>query len=313
MYIKANLLEDLTPYFKDKTKSYYPSALKCFEEEGKIYAIPRDISNIVIYVNKEYLRQAEINSKVKLKNIEELKNLAQKLTNKEHYGINTEEDTLYWLNFIASEGGGVLSDDAKKIIINTKKSIDSLNKYANFSNQYHIAPTKAQIGSMTTAQMFINGKLAMYMGGRWMVPLFRETVNFDWDVIEFPSSEINKTYIDASGWALAKNSKNKENAIKFIKYISSPKSIEKLTESGLIIPADIECAEKYINKEQNVRPYNSKIFITSIKNSKPTPTNTNYEKINDILKEKSQSILNGSINSKQAFDEETIKKLESLL
>ncbi len=313
MYIKANLLEDLTPYFKDNEKSYYKEALKCFEDDGKLYAIPRDISNLVIFINKDLFKKEGINPKIHLSSIYEIKELAQKLTTKKSYGINTEEDSLFWLNFLASNGGGAISDDEKSIIINNPKSIEALNLYADFSNKYHISPTKAQIGSMTTAQMFINNKLAMYIGGRWMVPKFRETANFDWDIIEFPSSGENKIYIDSSGWALAKNSKNKENAIKFIKYISSEKSIEKLTQSGLIIPADRHCAEKYIYKEQKEKPHNSKIFLTSIKNSKPTPVNKNYESINDILKEKSQSIINGTVNAQTAFDDNTVKKLESLL
>ena len=313
MYIKANLLEDLTPYFKDEINSFYPEAIKCFEEEGKLYAIPRDISNLVIFINKDIFKEHGINPKIKLRNIEELKDLALKLTTKEYYGINTEEDTLSWLDFLASNGGGALSDDGKTLIINNKNSIEALNMYADFSNKYHIAPTKAQIGSMTTAQMFINKKLAMYIGGRWMVPKFRETINFNWDIIEFPSSEQNKTYIDASGWALAKNSRSKENAIKFIKYISSPKSIEKLTKSGLIIPADKNEAQKYILNEQKNSPKNSQIFLSSIKNSKPTPTNEKYETINDILKEKSQSVLNGTIKAEKAFNDKTIHELENLL
>ena len=219
MYIKANLLEDLTPYFKNEKKLFYNEAVKCFEQDNKLYAIPRDISNIVVYINKDIFKRYGINPKTEIKNISELKQLAQKLTTKNFYGINTEEDPLFWLNFLASNGGGALSDDAKNVIINQSKSIEALNLYADFSNKYHISPTKAEIGSMTTAQMFINKKLAMYMGGRWMVPKFRELIDFDWDIIAFPSNELNKTYIDSSGWALAKNSKNKENAIKFIRYL----------------------------------------------------------------------------------------------
>lgn len=313
MYIKANLLEDLTPYFKNEIKSYYPEALNCFKYKDKLYAIPRDISNLVIYINKDFFKKAGINPNIQLSTTDELKTIAEKLTTKEYYGINTEEDCLYWLNFISANGGGALSDNGKELKIKDTKSLNALNLYSDFIHKYHISPTKAQIGSMTTAQMFINKKLAMYTGGRWMVPKFRETIDFDWDIIQFPATEENKIYIDASGWAVSKSSKNKTNAIKFIKYISDKKSIDKLSESGLIIPANIECAEKYIVNEKTENPKHAEIFITSIKKSKPTPVNENYETINDILKEKSQSIFSGSKKAEEAFDEKTIKRLESLL
>ncbi len=313
MYIKAGLLENLTPYIiKDQT-NYYNEALDCFSYEGKIYAIPRDISNLVIYYNKDIFKKEKISVPKKIKNINELKELAEKLTNSYHYGINTEDTDLYWLYFLSAQGTGALSDDKKNIIINSEKSINALNLYSDFSNKYNISPTKAQIGSMTTAQMFVNKKLAMYVSGRWMVPKFREAVNFDWDIMEFPSSNENRLYIDASGWAVSKKSKNKQAAIDFVKYLSSQSSIEKLTSTGLIIPARKDIAQSNIFLDKTKKPFHSEIFLNSLQYSKPTPVNENYPEINDILNEKALLIINNKHGAKEVFDEKTIKKLESLL
>lgn len=294
LYTNADLLEDLTPYFD--VEDFYETAINCLKDNEKLYAIPRDISALVLYVNKDIIEEKVIQPK----SIYDLKNLAQKYTNKEHFGINYEYDPLFWLYFLSSNGGGIISDDLKSIIIDKKESIEALNLYSDFANKYHIAPTKAQIGSMTTAQMFINGKLAMYLGGRWMFPKFKETITFNWDIIEFPSTNKNKVYVDASGWAISKKSKSKENAIKLVKYLSSEKCVKKLAQTGLITPA------RKIEQENN-------IFTTMLKNTKPTPTNKSYGKINDILKEKGQSVLSGEKRAEYVFDEKTIKELESLL
>ena len=310
MYIKAGLLEDLSEDFKDEINSYYPEAISCFKDNGKLYAIPRDISAPVIYVNKDILKSHGIYNIKKLNNVSELKELAQKVTTKKYFGINTEEEPIFLLSFLASNGGGLLSDNAKKVIINSNKSIEALNLYSDFSNKYHIAPTKAEIGSMTTAQMFINKKIAMYISGRWMVPKFRQVIDFNWDVIEFPSTKTNKIYIDASGFAISKNSKHKNEAVKFIKYITSKQSADKITQSGLITPARIDTAEEFILNDK--KPKSAKIFLTMINNTKPTPVNENYSKINDILKEKTISILSGE-RADKVFNKSEIEKLESLL
>ncbi len=295
MYAEANLLEDLTEIFEEDLKNYHEEALNSLTYNGKIYAIPRDISALVLYVNKDIVKE-----NIKPKTIFELKDIAKKYTNENHFGINYEEDPLYWLYYIASNGGGVISDEGNSIILNKKESYEALNLYSDYANKYHIAPTKAEVASMTTAQMFINGKLAMYLGGRWMLPKFKETIDFEWTIIEFPSSETNKIYIDSSGWAIAKKSKNKENAIKLVKFLSSENSIKKLSKSGLITPA------REITNEQN-------IFTEMLKHAKPTPTNTSYSKINDILRTKGESVLLGEKTAQEAFDEDTIKRLESLL
>ena len=312
MYTDANLLEDLTPYI-EKKEDFYSISIDCLSDNGQIYAIPRDISNLVLYVNKDALKEAKIEYKKKINTLQELKEIATKLTNNKMFGINFEEDSLYWLYYLGANGGGIISDDLKQIIINSKKSKEALVLYADFANKYNIAPTKAQIGSMTTAQMFINQKIAMYLGGRWMVPKFRETITFDWDIIEFPSSTENKVFVDASGWAISKQSKQKENALKLILFLSSFEAINKLAESGLIIPARINSANKYMLEEKNKKPNNTNIFLTMIKNAKPTPTNKNYGEINDILEERIKNVLSKNSTIEEALDRKTIRKVESLL
>ncbi len=311
MYIDAGLLEDLSQYFN--IDDFLPESIKIFSQDNKLYAIPRDISNLVLYCNKDIFKQKKIKLPDNLKNINELKELALKLTDNKHWGINYEPEPLFWLYYLASNSTGAISDDKNSIIINNEKSINTLNLYRDFLYKYKIAPTKSQIGSKTTAQMFINGELAMYLGGRWMVPKFRQSIDFDWDIIQFPVMGNAKLYFDASGWAIAKNSKNKTNAVKFIKYLSSKSTIDEFTKSGLIIPARADSFYDSIFLDSSKKPYNTNVYIKMLKITKPTPVNKNYPIINDILKEKSQNIFDSNQDAKDVFDDKTIKKLESLL
>ena len=312
MYINAGLLEDLTPYLKNSQQDFFEESIECFKSNGKIYAIPRDISNLVIYYNKDIL--AKNNIKIEdLKTLTDLIEIGRKLKNKNIFTINSEDLPLYWLYFLAANGGGALSDDAKRITVNDEESISALQFYSDLINKYHYAPTKAEAGSMTTAQMFINQKMAMYLGGRWMVPKFRETIKFNWDVIEFPASSENKLYIDASGWALTKKSKHKQEAADFINYLSSETSSNKFAKSGLIIPAEKKSAEIFINNEKEQLPKNSKAFINTIKRAKPTPVCENYSTVNDILQEKANAIFFANKTPNEVLNEKTIKKLEELL
>ena len=313
LYIKAGLLEDLSPYFKEEENLFFDEAINCFKNENGLYAIPRDISNLVIYYNKDTAKNLKVHFPKKINNIYELGELAKRLTSNNTFGLNFESNSLFWLYYLASDGGGILSDDGKSIIINSKESIEALNLYADMINKYHCMPSKAEIGSLTTAQMFINGKLAMYLGGRWMVPKFRETINFDWDIIEFPANEQNKVYVDASGWAVAKHSKHKDEAVRFIKYMSSGETLNKLAQTGLIIPARKESAYSNNFLEPDKKPKNNEAFINMLKYAKPTPVNENYSYINDIINEKTENLFGGKERAENLFDEKTMAKLERLL
>ena len=49
LYIRAGLFEDLS---RLKNDVFFKSAADCFTYDDKLYAVPRDVSGLVIYINK---------------------------------------------------------------------------------------------------------------------------------------------------------------------------------------------------------------------------------------------------------------------
>lgn len=309
MYIKANLLEDLSKYIN--TENFYDEAINCFKHKNGIYAIPRDISTLVIYYNKDIFKNLSLNIQ-EANDFKSFIELLKKIKRNNLYSINYEIDPIYWSYYLAANGGGILSDNKKNLIITDDKSIEAIKLYSDLINRYHVMPSKGEIGSKTTAQMFANKEIAMYLGGRWMIPKFREIIKFDWDIIAFPTTNENKVFADASGWAVAKSSKHKKEAIKFIRYLSNEKSLKMMAQTGLIIPANKNAAQWTINADIGKKPEHSIIFLNMLKNTKPTPVNENYAIVNDIIKEKVEIIFSGEEKPEDVFDKRTIKKLESL-
>ena len=218
---------------------------------------------------------------------------AQKLTKRpDIFGVSFEEDLMFYLPFLMSEGGGVLSDDLSKNIINDEKSQKGLRFYADLRKKYHAAPLKSESASATTAQMFLQGRLGMQISGRWLVPKYREEANFDWDIAPFPKGAAGSVVpLDSSGWAVAKSSKHKSEAVLLIKYLSSKENIEKMTESGLIVPARIDAANsKYFLDDK--KPLHAKVFLDVIKTSKPTPVSVNYNEVTDKMKTYTEKLFN---------------------
>lgn len=298
IYANAGVLEQLeTPDNK-----FFDKSIQALSYKGKLYAIPRDVSNFVIYYNKDLFKKYNVPIPNKYWSFEDFLILAQRLTKDinndrktDIWGIGFEEDPYYFLPYLMSEGGGILSDDANTVIINSPESKKGLQFYSDLRNKYHVAPTQAQSASETMAQMFLENKIAMHLSGRWLVPKYREDAKFNWNVINFPAGDKGSIVpLDASGWAISKNSKHKKEAQKLIEYLSSKKSIEKFSESGLIVPARIDVAKGEFlraNTAQNSPP-NQKVFLDVIKTSKPTPVSINYSEILDDIKEKTNYLFN---------------------
>ena len=282
IYANANLLEELST-----DESFYPQAIQALSWKGKLYAIPRDVSNLVIYYNKDLFDKKHIKYPNKNWNFNDFLEISQKLTDENTFGISFEEDPLFYLPYLMSNCGGILPEE-----INKKESQNAINFYADLRKKYHTAPLKSESASATMAQMFLQEKLGMYLSGRWMVPKLREEASFNWDIAQFPKGSCGSiVQLDASGWSVAKSSKHKTEAIKLVNYLSSTQSSEKFAQSGLIVPARKDAANsKYFL--DNKQPENAKIFLDIIKTSKPTPVTINYREITDKLKKDMEARFN---------------------
>ena len=191
-----------------------------------------------------------------------------------------------------SEGGGFLSDDLTHTIIDTPESQKGLLFYADLRKKYHVAPLKEESASATMAQLFLQGKLAMQISGRWLVPKYREDANFDWDVAPFPRGDAGSVVpIDSSGWAIVKSSKNKEAAKRLVEFLSSEHAIKQFTKSGLIVPARRDVAESSAFLDEK-KPQNAKVFLDIIETGKATPVSKNYREVLDKLKQQNESVFN---------------------
>ena len=244
LHLYANKLEPLNDVVN--IEDFNSKSIEAMSIDGKLYAVPRDISTLVFYRNKNLV-------KTKPQNLDEL---IPAIKDVKPYGISSEKDIYFMLPYVLT---------MKEDFLNPQKSAEF---YKSLEGKY--APTASQVGSLTLAQMFLQGKIGLYLSGRWMYPKIKDSADFDWDVILF----CGIVPLDASGWAIYKDSKHKAQAEKFLQFLSSQKSIEYFNATGLIVSArnDVEI--------ENLA------FKKSVDNSKPLAYTKDYKKIADRLNKK---------------------------
>lgn len=320
-YIKANILLNLNSYIKsDKNfsdKIFYKKTLDDFKYKNNLYAIPRDVSNLVIYYNKSLFDKYKIKYPSNNWTFKEFVETSKKLTLDEDkngtidvFGTGFETNPLFWLPFLWSNGGGIISNDGNNIILDSKNSIESIQQYSDLRNKYHVAPTAVEKGSMTMGQMFINQKIAMQINGRWAVTRFRKDLKFKWDIAPFPAGT-NGSIVDAdaSGWAISKDCKHPQLSWRFIKFMSNRKNIDNITKTGLIIPARKDSANSKIFIDNKNDPQNSRLFIDIIEKSVPTPASSNYNEILDLVNETLEPVWNGQLTARKAINKQFADKV----
>ena len=259
----SSQLYDLTSYVNKD--DFYSQSLESLSNNGKLYAIPRDVSNLVFYINTDLVTLPD-----KDWTLSDLLQLSKNISGNGVWGVSYEDEVYFVLPYISYFGENIEEMSVEDLA--------GIHYYKDLQLKYNVSPTKSQIGSSTSAQMFLDKKLAMYLSGRWMYPKITEKATFNWAIAPFPQGK-NPLPCDASGWAVSAASKHKPSAIKFVQYLSSEKSAEYFADTGLIVPARIEASKKLNNRE-----HNEYIFTEIVTNSKANTVSKNYKKIADKVK-----------------------------
>lgn len=311
-YYRSGAFEKLNPYFVNKT-DYYGNSVKAFSYNDCVWAVPRDVSNLVIYYNKDIFDKNNVPYPTNNWNTNEFLNKAQLLTKQDSWGYGFEKDALFWLPFLWSNSGGII-DENDCIMIDSSASKDALQFYADLKNVYNVTPTDAQKGSYTNAQLFLQGKMAMHLNGRWAVPRFRQDAKFNWDIAPFPAGTAGSIVdVDASGWAMNKKSKNKRAAWRFILFLASEKMSRTFTKDGLIIPARKSIANSNYFLQKTQKPQNSQVFLTAIDKGKPTPVNKNYQELLNKIYIQLDPVFAGTKRIHEVLDLNFIESLQKEL
>src|SRR6185369_12682382 len=85
----------------------------------------------------------------------------------------------------------------------------------------------------------MTGRVAMFSGGIWKVPEFRNIKNFDWDVVEFPTGPKGKRGfpLSATGYSIVKTCKNPDVAYELVKFLAGAEGQKMMAATGLTQPA----------------------------------------------------------------------------
>jgi multiple sugar transport system substrate-binding protein len=323
VYSDSNVLENLEPWIqkseKLKSEDFFPQALKAMNRSGQQFGIPRDISNLLIYYNKDMFNRYKITYPKDDWNFEDFLKTAGQLTKdinndkiNDTFGYAVDKRPLFWLPFVWSSGGDIFSQDLKKFTLNSPETIDGLKFYTELLNKHKVAPTEKEVGNAKAGQLFSQEKIGMQLSGRWSVPTYRTSLKFKWDVVPFPKGKSGSIVdVDASGWCISKNSKNKEDAWLLIEHLASTESIGKFSSDGLIVPSrkDIANSKDFLESGE---PQNSIAFLKAIDSGRPTVTTQNWNEINTEISLGLENVWYGEESLENAV-EKISKRVNSLM
>lgn len=290
-YASAGALADLGPSLaRSRALSegdFFAQALAAMRYSETLYAIPRDLSNLVVYVNRDRFKQAGLEVPATDWTMRDLLAVSKRLTRDtdgngepDVFGVSFDKRPLFWMPYVWSFGGDMFSADLARCTLEAPAAEDALQFYADLQQRHGVAPGEKHTGNAPMAQLFAQGKIAMFVSGRWSVPGFRKNLDFDWDVLPFPRGASGSVVdVDASGWAVSATSRKPEEAWALVEFLASRHASEAFSAGGLIVPARRDVAESPAYLATDERPHGARAFVAAIATGRPMRTPPNWNEV----------------------------------
>jgi multiple sugar transport system substrate-binding protein len=298
---------------------FYEPALEAMSWEGQLYAVPRDVSNLVMFYNRDLFRQAGLAEPTANWTLETMADMAGKLTKDtdgdgklDQFGLSfAGKQAILWLPYLWSQGGDLFNADFTQFVLTDPQAVKALQFYADLRNKTHVAPTLKDSGNASMSQLFLQGKLAMMLNGRWSVPVLRQQATFHWDVAPFPEGENGSVVgIDASGYAISAKTAHPKESLELVQFLSSREAQAAFCKSGLIVPARRDVAES--SDFLSAPPAHGHYFIDVIARGYPTHTPVRWNEISEELSVALEPVWEGNQSAQDAI-ESVAPKIRKLL
>ena len=250
----------------DKTKSLVTAA------DGKVYGAPAVIESLVMYYNKDLVKEAP-------KTFADLENLAK--DSKYAFAGEDGKTSAFladWTNFyyayglLAGNGGYVFGQngkDAKDIGLANDGSITGVNYAKSWYEKWPKGMQDGTAAGNLIQTQFQEGKTAAIIDGPWKAQAFKDA-KVNYGVATIPTLPNGKDYAAFGGgkaWIIPSSTKNLEGAQKFVDFLVSTEQQKAFYDATNEIPANTEARSYAEGKNDEL----TTAVIKQFKNAQPMP------------------------------------------
>lgn len=226
------------PVTEKEMEPYVDSAVDAMRFDGEIYGIPYSMETTALIYNKDMLPKVP-------NTIDTLFTLAKSMTDKEEdrYGFLYKITDFYFsYGFLSGYGGYVFKQSENGLDINdiglaNEGAVKGAKLLKRFRDE-GLIPEGTDYGVMDG--LFKEGKAAAIINGPWSFAEYRDA-GINYGIAPLPklsNGKYPKSFIGVKGYYISQFSENKENALKFIKWLTSKEMAYKHYEMNAIIPAN---------------------------------------------------------------------------
>jgi len=178
----------------------------------------------------------------------------------------------WWLNYLVSNHIFYVNETKDKIIIDDPKAIEAMQFFIDLQDKF-------QVGIGAGYNELVNGKVAMYNDGSWIMNIFKQfKPGINWDIVSFPRKDRNTEplYLRSPGaWALVTTgTKHPREAWRLVQFFLGSFNQLEEARAKLVVPVRWEALTSDIYMEAPPAHMNVILDMLSKSMSEPVFTGT---------------------------------------
>ena len=287
---------------------FYPVTLDAFTYDGKLQCIPQNLSNPVIYYNKQLFADAGLQLPAAGWTQDDFLALAKALTRDtdgdgriDQWGFGTEIETIRLAPFIWSVGGDFLDrqDAPTRLLLDSDAAKKAVQWFVELQTVHSVVPDITAETAQSSEDRFLRGEIAMLMNSRVGVPTLRTIRDFNWDVAPLPLGDRPASVLHSDGFCMsakaAENAAHSDDVWAFIEFAVSEEGQIILAGTGRTVPSMVRVAESDAFLK-SAPPTNNQVYLDAANHIRALPMLPGWNTFEELLSKELQRVFYGDID-----------------
>ena len=303
--VKQGLLADLSEWKAEVDERLLPATIVPAVVDGKLYAIPRATSMVLMYYNKDLLEKAGVplpsadpDKRLTWEEVVDGAKKAQAAGAK--WGIIPEQiDRYYQLQPLYESSGagpGVVGEGLLTPAVNEDKWVETTEWYANLFAD-GLAPRG--VDSSQTAPLFLNGEAAYFVAGPWQFGGLLAQTAINWGIAPHPYFAGGKAVTPTDGWTIgvSPHSQHLKEAAEFALFVAENKDVALELAKTTLPPASKEAFPEYlasVSTAEQTKGWGKLLEYELTNTAVSRPKTAGYIAFEEILNKAFNDVRNGS-------------------
>lgn len=276
----------------DATPNYFEGPLKSAVYDGKNYGIPITSNCLALFYNQDMLDKAGV---AVPKTWDELTVAAKKLSSSDVYGFavgspKNEEATFQFLPWMLSAGGSYDKLDSPG-------TIKAVTLWTDLIKNGSMSKETINWGQGDAQKQFSAGKVAMFVGGPWMVSAIQsEAPDMNWGVATLPIDQKPASVLGGENIGIVAKTANPDLAWSFLQAVGDFDNMKDFIGSTGYFPPRADVAQDAIWTEDPIKS----VFAEQMASAMPRGPHEKWPEVSEAIFTALQESLSGAKTPEQA-------------